>query len=330
MKIKLNTNTVKLVLLWFVFSMMISCEDLVEDGYRIEYAESDATFTADPLDLESGAIGDIISYKLIVDSDHFIKSCVVQATREGANGSGYDVTTEGYDDPFADHSYGTVKKGITSFVVKYDYIIPQGINKSKITFSLIDEMGKVSARVDLNVVPAIKKYPGKELFAKNNLFNDAFASIDGLVYPDIKSNYSTLSEENLTVQEKIDIIYYYDKGANLSVISSPDDSRIPLELQVENATRFKKLSGISEEAFNTITAASLVNLTLNDSISYKGTSQVRGIAVGDIVGFSTDVNATHSLKTGLIKVNGLHPTNVEHYDGTAYVMECDIITQIDQ
>ena len=310
--------------------MMLSCEDLVEDGYRIEYAESDATFTAEPLDLESGAVGDIISYKLIVDSDHFIKSCVVQATHDGASGSGYDVTTDGYDDPFADHSYGTVKKGIRSFVVKYDYIIPKGINKSKITFSVIDEMGKVSARVDLNVVPAIKKYPGKELFAKNNLFNDAFASIDGLVYPDIKSNYSTLSEENLTVQEKIDIIYYYDKGANLSVISSPDDSRISLELQVENATRFKKLSGITAEDFNSITAASLVTLTASDSISYKGTSQVRGIAVGDIVGFSTDLNAIHSLKTGLIKVNGLHPTNVGHYDGTAYVMECDIITQIDQ
>ena len=310
--------------------MLISCEDLVEDGYRIDYPASDALLTVEAMDYESGAVGDVVSYKLTVQSDYLIKSCVVQATEQGAGGSGYDVGEEGFDDPFADHNYGTLKKDIKSFTVKYDYIVPVGINNSRITFSVIDEQGKVSQEVSLKVVPGIKAYPKRSLYSKSQLFYDAFATINGLVYPDIKTNYSTLSEENLSVQEEIDIVFYYDSDANESVICAPNDGNVSLGMQVENATKFKMMEGISEAEFNEITAASLVTLTKNDSINYQGTSQVRGVMVGDIVGFTTDVNALHSQKTGLIKVNSLHPVNVGHYQGTAYVMECDIISQIDE
>ncbi len=314
----------------YILLVVVSCEKLVEDGYRIVYPDSDAAFTVEPLDYEAGAVGDIISYRLTVNSNHLIKSCVVQASNEGANGSGYDVGTEGYDDPFADHNYGTVKKNIKSFVVKYDYIIPKDINKSNITFSIIDEKGKVSANVEISVVPAIKNYFDKDLYAKNNIFNDAFASINGLVYPDIKTNYSTVSEENITVQENIDVFFFYDEGNSKSIICAPNDSRLGLELRIENATKFKLLADITEEDFYEVSPASLFALTQDDSIAYYGNSRVEGIKVGDIIGFTTDINAIHSLKTGLIKVNGLHPTNVNHYEGTSYVMECDVVTQIDQ
>ncbi len=312
------------------FVVLTSCDDLVQDGYRIDYPESDAVFTVEALGYESGAVGDIVSFKLSVNSSHAIKSCIVQATNDGASGSGYDVGTEGFDDPFADHNYGTVKKNINSFVVKYDYVIPENVNKSKLTFSVIDALGKVSQVVSVDVVSDIKIHNGVELFARNSIFFDAFATIDGLVYPDIKSNYGQSSAESLDVQEKIDIVYYYDAAGNTSVISSLDNNNLGLELQVENATRFKRMTEITEDDFNALTPASLLELTLDDSIAYYGSSQVRGIGVGDIVGFTTDLIATHSLKTGLIKVNGLHPTNVGHYEGTAYVMECDIVTQIDQ
>lgn len=330
MKNCLKIKLTKLILVMVPFLAMISCEELVEEGYRIDYPQSDASLKVEALDFESGAPGNIISYKLSVSSNQIIKSCVVQATNDGANGSGFDVGSDGYDDPFADHNYGTVKKDISSFVVKYDYIIPEGINKSKITFSVIDDMGKVSQIVNVNVVPSIRSYANRSLYARNNLFFDAFASIDGLVYPDIKNNYSTVSTENVDVQEKIDIIFFYDKNSNQPVISSPADDAVNLELQVENATRFKILNEIGSEEFNSITPASLVYFTQADSITYKGSSKVSGFKVGDIIGFSTDVNAIHSLKSGLIRVNGLHPVNVGHYEGTAYVMECDIITQIDQ
>ena len=322
-------NTSVIMLLFTISGViMFSCEDLVEDGYRIDYPDSNASFTAEAMGSEAGAVGDKVSFKLIVNSDHDIKSCVVSATVGGASGSGYDVGEDGFDDPFADHNYGTVKKEIKSFTVKYDYIIPEGINQARITFSVIDEMGKVSAEVPVDVVLPIKSYSNRELFAKNNIFYDAFASIDGIVYPDIKTNYSTVNSDNVAIQEKIDVIYYYDLNNNVSVISSIDDDRVGLELSIENATRFMKMENITEDDFNTLTPASLVSLTRDDSISYYGSSQVRGIKVGDIVGFSTDINAIHSFKTGLIKVNGLHPTNVDHYQGTAYVMECDIVSQV--
>ena len=310
-----------------VLILVASCEKLVEEGYRIEYPDSDATFTVEPLDLEAGAVGDMVSYRLTVNSNHIIKSCILQASFDGASGSGYDVGTEGYDDPFADHNYGTVRKDIKSFVVKYDYIIPEDINKSDLVFSVIDEMGRVSAEVEVSVVPAIKDYYNKDLYARNNIFNDAFASINGLVYPDIKTNYSAVTEENIAVQENIDVFFFYDEGGNKSIICAPNDSRLGLELRVENATKFKILTSITEDDFYSITPASLVALTQNDSIAYNGSSRVEGIKVGDIIGFTTDLNATHSLKTGLIKVNGLHPTNVNHYEGTSFVLECDIVTQ---
>ena len=322
--------SIKVILLGISCVIMLSCEDLVEEGYRIDYPDSDASFGAESMGYDAGAVGDRVSFKLTVESNHFIKSCVVTSTADGASGSGYDVGEDGFDDPFADHNYGTVKKEIKSFAVKYDYIIPEGINQAKVTFSVIDEMGKVSAEVSVNVVAPIKSYSARELFAKNNLFNDAFASIDGFVYPDIKTNYSTVNSDNVAVQEKIDIIYYYDQDNNVSVISSIDDGQLGIELSIENATRFLRMDAISEEDFNALTPASLVSLTRDDSISYKGSSKVRGISVGDIVGFSTDINAIHSFKTGLIKVNGLHPTNVAHYEGTAFVMECDIVTQVNQ
>ena len=108
---------------------LVSCEDLVEKGYRAEYAESDASFEVEALDYSSGAYGDVVSFILSVSSNQDILSCVVEATYDGAGGSGYDVGTDGYDDPFVDHGYGTIQAGTRSFLAKYDYIIPEGINK---------------------------------------------------------------------------------------------------------------------------------------------------------------------------------------------------------
>lgn len=322
-------NVVRLTLIGIAL-IMASCENMVEDGYRINYPESSAVFTAEPLNFTSGAAGDVVSFKLSVVSENYIKSCIVETNNEGANGSGYDVGEEGYDDPFADHIYGTVKDGIKSFNVKYDYVIPDDINQSTITFSVIDDEGKVAVVTSVGVVPSIKKYTGINLYSQVAKNSDAFASINGLVYPDISTNYSTMSGENLVIQENIDIMFFYDKDNRQSVIAAPSNSDVSLVLQVENATLFKILYDVTEDDFNTISSASLVKLTEKDSITYYGNTAVRGINVGDIVGFTTDLNAVHSLKRGLIKINALHPTFVDHYEGKAYVLECDIVTQIEE
>lgn len=326
-----NINSKKLfqpALIIFMLIISFSCDDFVEDGYRVDYPPSSANLEVEAIGYESGAVGDVVSYKITAQSGSSIKSLVIQTNNPGANGTGFDVGAEGFDDPFADHIYGTVKDDITSFTVKYDYIIPEGINKSKLTFSLIDQEGKVSSEANLKVVSAIKKYNSRSIYAKNNLYNDAFATIDGVIYPDIKTNFSTTSEENLAVQEKIDIFFYVSNS--VAIISSPADNGLDLELDVENQTKFKKLTSVSNEDFANLTAASLVELTKADSIGYHGSSRVSGIRVGDIIGFTTDLNALHSFKTGLIKVKELHPALIDRYSGTAYMMEFDVVTQIDE
>jgi hypothetical protein len=330
MKIYSSGNIFTFIVLVLFSITIVSCDDLVEDGYRIDYPPSDAAFNIEPIGYEMGAVGDIVSYKITASSANAIKSLVIESNQPGANGSGYDVGSVGYDDPFADHIFGTIKKNVTEFTVKYDYIIPKDINKSKLTFSLVDKQGKVSEEVNIAVVPSIKRYPKKNIVAKDNLFYDAFATIDGIVYPDIKTNYSTSSEENVRVQNKIDIVFYHDINNSRSVICSPAYGPVSLNLSVQNQTKFKKMNNISSEDFLNITAASLYEKTKMDSIAYNGSPNVNGIRVGDIVAFTTDINAIHSLKTGLIKVNGLHPTNVSWYEGTSYVLECDIVTQIDE
>lgn len=328
MKIQSNKSLTGIFGLVIALLLLVSCNELVEDGYTVEYGESDAELLVETIGFSSAAIGETISFRIEVNANKDIRSCVVQATKPGAGGSGYDVSTEGYDDPFADHNFGTIKKNVKSFVIKYDYVIPEEVNSSKITFTVVEQEAKVSKSAEINVVPGIVRYTNKKLYAKNNMNNDAFATIDGLVYPDIKSNYSTTSAENRSVQEKIDIVFYVDNGN--SVISSPAHGGLRLELDIENQTKFKKLLNISHDDFGSITAASLVELTKKDSIGYYGSSAISGIKVGDIIGFTTDLNAVHALKNGLIKINQLHPTSIGRYEGTSYVVECDIVTQIEQ
>jgi len=327
MKIHYNKSLSGIVGLIAAMLLMVGCEDLVESGYTIDYGESDAVLSVQTIGSSSSAAGDTISFRIEVHANVDIKSCVVQATNPGAGGSGYDVSSDAYDDPFADHNFGTMQKNINSFVVKYNYVVPEDINSSKITFTVIEMNAKLSKTMEISVVNGIKKYYNKMLYAKDNINNDAFATIDGLVYPDIKTNFSSASEENRSVQEKIDVIFYVDNGN--SVIASPAHGGLRLQLDIENETKFKKLASVTNAEFDNITAAELVELTQADSISYYGSSAIADIRVGDIIGFTTDVNAVHSFKTGLIRINQLHPTSISRYEGTSYVMEFDIVTQID-
>lgn len=317
--------------IFFLFILLAiatsSCIDLVDEGIDIDYAQSDAQLSVEPIELENGAVDETISYQITVSSSANIKSCIIQSTNPGQNGSGFDVASPGFNDPFIDHIFGTVQKNTKSFTVKYDYIIPQDINKSRLTFSIIDDLGKVSTERTIEVVPGVSNYTDKKLYARDKNFNDAFASIEGVVYPDIKTNYSTLSEENVEVQKKIDIVFFYDVVAKRSVIAAPSSSAVGLSLNVENNTLFKKLNGIGDLDLNRVTPAFLINLTEEANIFKEGASQINNISVGDVIGFVTDLNAIHPLKTGMLKVNGLHPASVPHYEGVSYVLECDIIVQ---
>jgi len=306
---------------------MTACLDFVDEGLEIDYPPSNATLTVEPIAGENGAANEMVSYKITAQATANIKSCIVQATNEGKSGSGYNVSSTEFDDPFIDHIFGTIQKNVQSFTVRYDYVIPEGISKTRLTFTLIDESGKVSTEKTVEVVPDVGHYLDRSIYAKDKIFYDAFATVDGQVYPNIKDNYSTFSAENVAVQEKLDFLFYYDRASKRSVIAAPVSGAANLILNINNKTTLKKMEGLADLDISEVTASQLVSLTAEANILKEGSTQIYDLAVGDVIGFITDLNAAFALKTGLLKVTGLHPTNIDRYEGLAFVLECDVVVQ---
>jgi len=323
MKYSLHRNILFLAIILLGFS----CSDLVMDGIEVDYPTSNAQLAVDAIAGTSGAADEMISFQISVTSDSDIKSCIVQSNNDGQNGSGFNVSSQDFDDPFADHIFGTVRKGVRSFKVRYDYIIPAEVRRSRLTFSVISETGRVSVEKVVDVIPSIEKYTDLNIYAKDKIFYDAFASIDGTVYGDLKSNYSTLSTENVEAQAKIDIVFYYDQASGQSVLASPASNRVDLELNIENQTLFRRLDNVENLDVSQLTPADLLALTADAALATEGSSHLTGIRVGQVIGFLTDLNARHSLKVGILKVTGLHPTSIPRYEGLSYVLECDVVVQ---
>ena len=317
----------KIFFLLFLLTVISACTDFVEEGIEIDYPPSNATLTVEPIAGENGAADETVSYKITASATSNIKSLIVQSSNEGKNGSGFNVNSSEFDDPFIDHIFGTIQKNTQAFTVRYDYIIPTEISKTRLTFTIIDETGKVSVEKTISVVPNVKKYTNRALFAKDNDFYDAFASIDGEVYPNIKDNYSRFTEENVAVQEKIDFAFYYDREDKNAVLAAPFSNRIFLELAINNSTRFRKLPAATDLDIAEITPSKLIELTENEELLKTGALQVDKLKVGDVIAYVTDLNSVYSLKTGLLKVTGLHPGSVPRYEGVAFVLECDVVVQ---
>ena len=317
----------KIFFLFLLFTAIIACTDFVEDGIEIDYPISDATLTVEPMAGENGAAEETVSYRITVSANADIKSLIVQSSNEGKNGSGFNVNSTEFDDPFIDHIFGTIQKNTQAFTVRYDYIIPSDISRTRLTFTVIDESGKVSVEKSISVVPKIKNYSDRELYAQDNDFYDAFASLDGVVYENIKDNYSPFTAENVSVQEKIDFAFYYDREGKNAVLAAPFSNRIFLELAINNSTRLKRLPALANIDLKEITPSRLIELTENEEILKTGALQIDKLKVGDVIGYVTDLTSAFSLKTGLLKVTGLHPGVVPRYDGVAFVLECDIVVQ---
>lgn len=309
------------------FLSICSCLDFVEDGIDIEYADSEAALTITAIGSTSAAMNETVSLSISVNSDFDIKSCIIATTNEGKNGSGFNVSDTSFDDPFSDHNFGTVRPGIKSFNVRYDYIVPEEITRSRITVTIIDESGRVRKEETINVVPAISRTNDLELYAKNTIFHDALAVSEGIVYEDIKSNYSTFTSENVEVQKKIDVVFYYNPDNKRASIVSTASTRLDYELSTENSMVFKKIQIPSGLNFDDLNAADMAALVEQEQLSEEGRLNLDGIVVGDMIGFIADLNAVNSFKAGILRIEALHPASVARYDGLSYVMKCSIIVQ---
>ncbi|MEM7657173.1 MAG: hypothetical protein AAF399_13650, partial [Bacteroidota bacterium] len=127
-----------------LFSLLPSaCVDFVEEGLEVQYGLSDAELLVEPIAGESAAANEMVSFQITVKAEVDIKSCIIAASNPGQNGSGFNVSDPAFDDPFIDHIFGTVQQNTRSFTVRYDYLIPEEVSKSRLTFTIVDESGKV-------------------------------------------------------------------------------------------------------------------------------------------------------------------------------------------
>ena len=182
----MNLRRIKYLILCLTVISFSSCLNFVDEGIEIDYEESSANLSVKSIGSSNGAANEIISYEITASSNNDIKSLIIQTSNEGKNGSGFNVSDTNFDDPFVDHIFGTIQPGTRSFKVRYDYIIPEEINKSRITFLLIDDEGKKQVQETLEVVPNISYSSSIVVYAKDATFNDAIASSEGLTYFNIK------------------------------------------------------------------------------------------------------------------------------------------------
>lgn len=312
----------KIAIISMLMYGLSACND-VEDGYRIEYAESPAEFTVSTITLNRGTIGDSISFSIHAQAQTDIKSIIVTSTLSGDEGTGF-VIDNGKTDPFIDHAYGTVQKNTRNIDVNYNYIVSQDTGNVTITFSMIDGYGKKTSEFDVLTVPGITKYNKVTLYSNSNSKTDGLSTIDGVVYHKL-ADYDPVSAANNAVQESLDVIFIV--SGNSAMLVGPYDGNFWSNMGIRNKTKFKKLVDMTPSDFSGLTSASLSQFVDQGNVD-KGTTGIADIKVGDLVGFKTDFASKNSYKYGIIKVNAIHPTNCAWYDGVSYLIEMDVVTQI--
>lgn len=298
-----------------------SCNN-VEDGYRIDYVDSPSQFAVNILTPDRAIVGDSITYLITAESEVDIKSLVVSTSISGGDGTGFAIAENGID-PLVDHIYGTIQPGTRNLELLYHYVVSQDTVDAKVNFTLIDDYGKNLVTYDLHTIPSTVTYTNVTMYAQSNSLADGLSTGSGLVYHNLE-DYQEINAANQAIQESLDIVFVMD-GTN-AFLAAPYSGYFWSSMSVKNKTLFKLIDNTEGIDFENLTSADVSQIT-EDNLVKKGTTQIDDLKVGDIIGFRTDFASTNPYHFGLIKINNMHPTNVEYYDGTSYVIEMDIITQ---
>jgi hypothetical protein len=314
----------KIVVICLSAVAFTACYD-VEDGYRTSYSESSATFTVAATNMERGAVGDTVWYEISAQSNVNIKSIIIESSTSGSEGTGLYIEN-GVNDPLIDHTYGTIQKNIKEFNLGYCYIISQDTVDVSLSFSLIDEEGKKSSSFKVLTVPAITRYNSIIMYTNSNSKTDGFSTVDGMVYKKLPG-YESITTDNVKVQESIDIVFIVSNNSAMFV--APYNGNFSSNFSVRNKTKLKKMVSITATDFANLTNASLSNFIDTDEVN-KGATSVSDVKVGDFIGFKTDFASANSYKYGIMKINSIHPTNCDWYEGTSYVVEMEVVTQIEK
>jgi hypothetical protein len=246
----------------------------------------------------------------------------VSSTASGDEGTGYYIDSSSTD-PFIDHAYGTIQPGTYDLEVIYNYIVAQDTVNNSLIFTMVDEYGKKTTSFEIITVPAIVRYDNITLYTNSSSKTDGFSTADGVVYPNLEE-YAELTVANEAVQKSLDIIFL--AGSESSMLVAPYNGNFSSSMGVKNKTLFKLIQGVTAEDFDNLTNATLSAITEENEVK-KGSTSVANIKVGDIIGFRTDFASSNPYHYGLLRINAIHPTIVDYYEGTSYMLEMDVVTQ---
>jgi hypothetical protein len=319
-----NKNIFILFMTVMLIPMLSACYD-VQEGYRVDYAESPAELNINSQSVLYGAIGDTISFTIQAQAESDIKSMIVSSTVSGKEGTGFYIP-EGKTDPLIDHTYGTIKKGTRDFDLVYNYIVAQDTSDVTISFSLIDNDGKKTKEFKINTVPSIVTYKNVVLYTNSSSKTDGFSSADGVVYTQL-ANYEAVTAANQIIQKSIDIIFLVSNGS--AILAGPYDWYFSSNMKVRNKTKFKILKDVSSNDFNNLSNGTLSSIVEKNQVG-KGSTNVSNIEVGDFIGYKTDFASTNSYKFGIIRINSIHPANCDWYQGKSYLIDMDVVSQINK
>jgi len=310
-----------IILALVLFLGMVACDN-VDDGYRIDYGESTSQLTVELLTADRGSIGDTIIYDIQAASEVEIKSMVVATSISGESGTGYAIPS-GETDPLIDHVYGTIQPGTKAFNIQFKYVVSQDTVDATINFMMIDELGKKEKVFELFTIPPIASYDSLVLYSKTQSLTDGLSTVDGVVYHNL-TEYEDVNVVNNAVQEALDMVFIVNN--DVAMLVAPYNGTFWSGMTIKNKTLFKKITNVTSTDFDNLTNATLSIITEENEVKKGGTS-MGDLKVGDIIGFRTDLASTNPYHFGLIRINAIHPTNAEYYEGVSYMIEMDVVTQ---
>jgi hypothetical protein len=310
------------IIFQLAFAMMFSSCENVEDGYRVDYNETPAEFNVELVSADRGAVGDNVTFSISASSDFNIKSVIVTSSVSGGGNSGFEVK-EGEEDPLIDHAYGTIQPETKSLDLLYHFEIANDSVDARITFQLIDEFGKKDTLHVISGIPSIVSYDSIILVTNTRSQADGFSTNDGEIYQDA-NQYSDVTATNIAIQSSIDFVYVVNGSSAL--LASPYNGAFSSSFQQKNKTLFMKMPAMTDEEFKAIDGVVLSLLTEENNVE-DGTTYIGEVKVGDVVGFRTDFASSNPYHFGMLKINAIHPTQVDYYEGVSYLIELDIITQ---
>ncbi len=323
---KMNKGKFKLFRIGFYLLFvcsMVSCEN-VTDGYTVDYGASSAELSVTLQTSDRGSEGDIAVFHIVAQANAEIKSLIISSESDGAEGTGFVVDTTLGSDPLTDHIFGTIQPGTTDFALDYHYVFPSDTTDNTITFSLIDEEGIAEVEFDLEGIANITAYSNIALVALSSKYLDGFSTAEGSVYENV-ADYADETAANLLIQKSIDICFKVSSDG-ISHIFCPYHANFGVDFSNTNKTLFVHLDTLSSNDFDALTNITLSEITEAYEVK-KGSPIIDSVQVGDIIGFRTDYASSNPYHYGIMRINAIHPTTVNRYDGNSYVVEFDILTQ---